>query len=279
MPTLGRHLSLKLLDDRCIGTTPEERRLIAQVVLSQGRRDHVIALGEPDNHIHIYAGCTRAAGNRLAQRVESSLKQRLGLEVGFRPVWNKALRDGHHPRSLTRYIFTQAAHHGVPDDPLFESTNLPDLLGLRLIGRYTIGNVKRWVRRFGAADLLECLQVPRLVPRDGPLEHLPLATLAATALPHLRGKTPEVMAAKRAFVSIVGKRLAAPALGERLGVSRRTVFDLRRQPAEPALVHAIRLQLDLIRQKCPDQTLAAPFPTEDRVTAGGGGSRGARRSR
>lgn len=263
MSDLGRRLCLKLVDNRSIGTSSKERRTIARVVLEQGKKDNLVSFGQPDDHIHLHAGCSERAAGRLAQRIESSLKQRLGLGVGFQRVWNRPLNDGRHPASLARYYFKQAKHHQVPDDPLFESTNLPDLLGLRLIGGYTADNFRRWVRRFGTADLLRCLGVGALVPRDGddPLALVLRATLAASALPDLRGRGKETVAARRALVAVVGERHGAREVGDLIGITQRRVYELRRHSPNPALVRAIRLQLDLIHRVGVQDRLARPFHT------------------
>jgi hypothetical protein len=55
---------------------------------------------------------------------------------------------------------TQIKRHGVTHlDPLLEATNLPDLLGLRSVGRYTAANVRRVLPRIQRGQLLEMLDL------------------------------------------------------------------------------------------------------------------------
>ena len=143
-------------------------------------------------------------------------------------------------------MLQQRAHHGLDGDPLREASNLPDLLGLRAIGAYTRANVRRLLPRVHRSELLEILGVPELTPSDGPFDLIVEATLAAAALPALAGSSPEVLAARRALVEVVGHQMAPAALARRIGVSRRTLFRIRARRGDDALVRSVHLQLGLL---------------------------------
>lgn len=61
----------------------DQRREIARVVLEQGRRDGLRVFSLPDTHLHLLAQCEARAAGLLNRRLESSLKQRLDLDVSF----------------------------------------------------------------------------------------------------------------------------------------------------------------------------------------------------
>ncbi len=265
MSEIGRQIVLRPKKKECIAETDEQRRIVARVVLQQGRQDGLIAFAQPDDHLHLYARCTRKAGSQLAQRIGSSLKQRLALPSGLEIAWNRPLNDGWHPPNLVRYIFKQVAHHGVVTDPYREASNLPDLLGLRLIGQYTALNLRRTVPRLQRADLLTWYGVRDLRPVDGPMDSIEAietvvpATLSAAALPALQGRSAEVVMARRAAARVIGDRLDARQLGALLGVGPRGARKLREQPCDPALVQAIRFQLNLRSRISPINEAQAVF--------------------
>jgi hypothetical protein len=132
---------MRLSEDRVIATTAAERRLVARVVLKQGEQAGMFAMAAADTHLHAAAGCSERAAKKFAQRIGSSLRQRLGLPVGFLPTRPKPIQDIWHLRSALTYILDQSRRHGLATDPFFEATNLPDLLGLRVLGRYTVRNL------------------------------------------------------------------------------------------------------------------------------------------
>jgi hypothetical protein len=71
------------------------------------------------------------------------------------------------------------------------------------------------------------------------------AAAAALALPALRGRTPAVVAARRAAVHAAGDRMTPAELADALSVDERTIRRLRAQPPDVALRCAVDLQLRL----------------------------------
>ena len=226
-----------------IATTAEQRRLVARIVLHHGLRYNLVAMALADSHLHLEAMCDRIAAGRFAHGIEASLRQRLRLPVGFAQYTPEPIRNHRHLRNAFKYILTQHKRHGLQADLLFEASNAPDLLGLRLLGRYTLENVRRWLPRVRRTDLLQWLSLPELGPADGPLDQLEAATLAALCLDDLHGSSQAVITARRAMVEILGSSVSNREAAERLGVGPRTLRWLRTRPADPELVTAIRLQL------------------------------------
>ena len=261
---IAQHIVLRLADSRVVAPSSAARRLVARVVLEQGRGDGLLAFGLADTHQHLLVACSREAAGQLARRVEISLVRRLGLEVGFAPAHVEPVVDGRHLGRAFPYVLKQCAHHGLEWDPLHEGSNLPDLLGLRLLGAYSAANVRRPLPRVGRSDLVACLGLETLEPADGPPDQIFTAALAATALPDLSSKTGASVDARRAVVQLAGSRLRARELGSLLGVSDRAVHHLRRRrPADPRLLQAMRLQLGLIGHRAgATSPRDRPFSTE-----------------
>ncbi len=256
MTPLGHHIRIRLEDGRVIVHSDEERRVVARVVLKQGRGDGVLAFSLPDTHLHLEALCSDRAASRLCQRIATSLKQRLNLSMSFVTYPHEAIGDQRYLFNTFRYLLTQHKRHDVELRSFLEATNIPDLLGLRPMGRYTRGNVQRALPRVHAATVLDWLGLSGLRPAGGPLNAVVDATLSASALSSLTGRSRSVVDARRCLLEVVGHRLNGSELASLLGVAERTLYDLKHRPADPELVRAIRLQLGLRRIWTEDRTLA-----------------------
>jgi hypothetical protein len=145
-----------------------------------------------------------------------------------------------------QYILGNGKRHGNHTDPRCEGTNLPDLLGLRLTGRYTAGRLRELLPRLTRQDLLKLLPIDQL--RQGnQASFLPEATAAAVGLPDLTsldGQTREARIAAVHVADALGLRSADTA--RLLGIATRTVRRYRKLAAQPLLTHAIRLQMGLL---------------------------------
>jgi hypothetical protein len=254
---LGHHLCLRLVNDAVIAPQPLQQRLLARVVLEKARDSLLLAFGLADNHLHLETGDDRPTAGELARVIELSLGRTLELAAGFAPVYIKPITDARHLYATFRYVLRQPSHHQLPVDPRREASNLPDLLGLRTLGSYTRVNVRRLLPRIRRADVLALLGVPDLSEARGPVEWLAEAALAASALPSLRGKSPDAVATRRAVIDLIDGRASTGTIAAWLGVSERTVFDLKRSAADGALVSAIARQLHLMTVR-PGVLTAAP---------------------
>ncbi|MBN1947015.1 MAG: hypothetical protein JW797_15175 [Bradymonadales bacterium] len=245
MTAMAQHIRLRLKDDREIAPTVQERRVVARSVLTVARRFGLLVFGLADTHLHLLVACALALAMQLARRIEVSLHHRLALDVGFASAYAEPIRDNKHLYNTLDYILGQSRRHNLSWDPLREATNLPDLLGTRLVGSYTRANVRQHLPRITVDRLLGHLGLTSLKPADGPVERVLEATLAATALSDLSGNSAEVVAARRAMLHLLGEQVPTRTLADMLHLAPRSVNRLRNEGADQQLVEAIRLQLGL----------------------------------
>ncbi len=237
---LGQQVYCRLRDGRSLRLDALARRKIATTILARRGFD---LLGFLVKNTHLRLGIGGDEGQELARRIEIALANLLGDTARFEPARTTAIDGQWHLDSSVRQLLRQAG--GDHDDPLAEGSNLPDLLGLRLLGLHTCAAMRRALPRVDRQDLLGCLGLDRLEPANGPLEALPDAAAAALALPDLRARSAPAIAGRRAVIEIAADRLTSPQIGKLLGLHRATVAALRREPAAPELVRAVQLQLGL----------------------------------
>lgn len=245
MPPLAHQVILRLRDDRVLAPSPGARRLLASIVLRAGREPGLVAFRAADTHLHCALLADATTATEFGRRTAIALGRALRLPVGFTPARVLPVNDQAHLNNLFSYIQGQGAHHGLEVDPFHDAGNLPDLLGLRLLGAYTIPLVREHLPRVGRADLLRHLGRTEL-PED-PVTWLALkeAAAAAAGLPALEGRSDAVVAARRAAVAASRESLTTARMGALLGISTRAVFRLRGEPADAALVAAVRRQAAL----------------------------------
>jgi hypothetical protein len=258
---LGHHICMRLVNDAVLAPDIQRQRALARVVLAKAEGCGLLAFALADNHLHIETADERAAAGELARVIELSLGRVLGLEVGFTPAYIRPILDAHHLYATFRYVLRQPQHHQLPVDPRREASNLPDLLGLRVLGAYTRANVRERLPRIQRADLLELLGVTELRCAQSPAEWICEAALAASALPDLHGKSAEVVATRRAIIRIASGQVSARTVAAWLNVRARAVFELRNGPVDQHLVEAITRQLHLmgrrLRENSPVPSTAA----------------------
>ena len=246
---LGYYLVLYPSDHRIIAADPATRRQVVRTILEIARAFALLAVGMPDTHLHLAALCDRLAAGDLARRVGAALRRRLRLPLPFAAREPKPLESPDHQRRCFHYIQGQSSHHelGMRWDPFCEATNVPDLIGARLVGDYTIDNVRRTFPRMHSPQYYRRLGMKPLEPWQGDpsevLAHLREATLRAACLPDLRGQAGARRAARTAALAVAGQDLSRAELTERLGISRTTVYRDGQRPPDSALAHAIRKQL------------------------------------
>lgn len=255
---LGYHVCIEPRGRETLIKTPEQRRVAARIVLRQGRKHDLLAFGAGEQHLHMHTGPC-ADPTELARTVESALTQSLDLAEGFERAHVTPIKDSDHMYNTFRYDLTQSEHHGLSNDPMFEGTNLLDMLAGRLLGGYTTNNVRRLLPGIDRQVLLGYLGVDSLKPADGPLEWLVTATLAAAALPALDGHRAEVSSVRCAAIVVAGDRLSRCRLAQMLNVGERTIYRLAKQQPDERMVLAIRMQLGLITKRMEKLVGAGPF--------------------
>ena len=245
MSAMGQHIFIRRRDDRVIAPSTREQRILARTVLSKGKDFGLLAFSVADTHLHLENMGPREESMEMARRIELSLGRKLANDPRFVKASLEDITDQYHLINTFTYILKQDRRHGLSLDPLRDASNLPDLLGLRLLGQYTATRVRQHLPRIQRAQLLECLGVQNLVPADGPPEHLIPAAAAAIGRSRLKGCSAEVTAARRAVIEIAGRSLGCIKLASLLGLHRTTVFRIKARPVDAKLVEAVRLQVAL----------------------------------
>lgn len=268
MKPIAHHIRLRLRADRVIAPSTREQRLLATAALKLGRLFVLLAFRAADTHIHLQAACDGAAACEYGRRLAISLQRRLSIGVGFEPTYVQPILDQRHLVRTFFYILRQHTRHGLSNDPLHEASNIPDLLGLRINGRYTAGNVRAKLPRVTRPMLLEQLGCAELAtsddrPEDVCFDHLADAAAAAIGEPELRGRSSRIVAARRAAAHVAAPDLPSERIAQHLGIARRTVDRLLTEPAPAELVRAVTLQLAARAQRDLDddvEVVAAQHP-------------------
>jgi len=245
----------RLKDNSVIAATPEERLKVTQIVLKRGLAFRLLVFRLVDSHLHFHVAESLRASMELARRIEVGISLALyptdardenDQPVGFARAFPTEIRNQAHLFNAFDYILRQSEHHRLSWDAHAAASNLPDLLGLRLLGDYTADVARELLpRKVTRQLLLRRLGVEEIAPQDGPLEYLHQAVCASIGLTTLTKKTSSVRAAQIAAVNVVKDRLPTPTLAEFLEIAPRTVQRMRKNRADPRLEQAIRLQLTL----------------------------------
>ncbi len=250
MSILGFHINIGLLDGRVIGSTTAAHRILARTVLTVDSPFPLLVFRAADTHLHIVSSASRRRAGAWVGSLCTALRCRLGLPVRFAPPHFEPIVDQRHLYNSFRYALRQSERHGFRLDPTMEASNLPDLLGMRLVGQDTVARVAQLLPRIRPAELASLLGVrlPQLL--QGPIAtdapHLLVdAAAAAVALPDLSGQGADAVAARRAAVALVDSSLPTARLAGLLEVTPRAVRRLRQRSADPRLVVAIGRQLRL----------------------------------
>jgi hypothetical protein len=250
MHVLGHLLRISLGGRRAIAVTTGAKRTLARVVLEAGRPYRLLMARAVRNELYLVSACSYPEALRFAHQVGQSLRGKLALPSPFPAPHVVPLQS--------RQQLCDAFWRGVrpppasrdSSDPFGEASNLPDLLGLRLVGRHTVLCVERLLPRVARTDLARSLGVTLHQLTAGPissraLEQLADAAAAAVAAPDLDGLSRQACDARRAAVRLAGPALSVPRIAGLLRCSDRSVRGLAKQPADPLLVEAIVRQLRL----------------------------------
>ena len=250
MHVLGHLLRMSLGGGRAIAATTGAKRTLARVVLEAGRPYRLLMARAVRDELHLVSACSYPEAVRFAYRVGHSLRGNSALPSLFVAPEVIPLRGRRQLcDAFWRGVRAPVARRDR-SDPFGEASNLPDLLGLRLVGRHTAVCVERLLPRVAKADLATSLGVTLHQLTAGPissraLEQLADAAAAAVAAPDLAGHSPQQRDARCAAVRLVGHALSAPRIAGLLRCSDRSVRGLAKEPADPLLVEAIARQLRL----------------------------------
>lgn len=246
---IGHHIILRLADSRVIATNPHELRILSASIRRVGEPVGLFLYRAADTHLHVGMRGGRVLAGECARRVEIGLQRSLDLGVPFAPSYLKPIVDQRHLMNLPSYVFDQERHHGTNADPLHDGSSLPDLLGARIGASWQRRRLLEVAPRITDEMLWRHLPDPGDATPGG-CEALPWlrdAAAAATCLPDLSDFSKPCRAARASAVRIA-LRLemgSHAAIGDALGVTRKSVWALRQLPADVRLEQAIELQLRL----------------------------------
>lgn len=228
------------------------------------RRDFALTcFSAAESHLHAHNGGTVEETAELGRRLAISLTRRLPAVRSFYPAYVEPIRDEWHLYATCRYILRQDKRHDLRLDPLREASNLPDLLGLRVLGRYTAATVQQWLPGLQGHELLKMLRIDTLEPVVPDLHRTIDAGLVATGLCSLTARTDEHHELKRALVHLLQARFSTTQIASALHLNPRTVRRLKHAPPDRELLRAIRRQDSVLVAKAAElSALEGPLPLD-----------------
>jgi hypothetical protein len=242
---LAFHLMMRLGDDRVVAPSAAGRRAIARAVLGRGPSFGLLAFRGTGNHVHAAVACSREEAGEFARRVEISLQRRLRFGVRFSRVHLRPIVSQGHLVNTFWYVLNQEQRHGTDVDPLFEASNLPDLLGWRLLAPWAPAIVREHLPRIRRASLIA------LLPDPVEAERLPIDALTQAAAMVCCSVRPSPNRAldRRALVAAIhlaDPGIPAARLGRALGIDGRTVRSLRLFEPDSSALEAVDRQARLL---------------------------------
>jgi hypothetical protein len=261
MPTLAFHANFAFADRRVIAPSRTARRALARQLGRLASAFPIMAFSCADTHIHLLVLGERAVAVEVGRRLKAFLVNLVPDPGAFTPLHCEPVQTQSHLVRAFHYVLGQDAHHGARADLLHEGTNLPDLLGLRLVACATRPLVRAHLPRVTRAALLEQLGVEELsAVVTSAVDELADCAAAARALPDLRGRSPAAVSLRHAAVH--ASDAPATSLADALSCSASTVRRWRQTPPDEALLRAVQLQVDLRRLLLPRLEAAAHFETD-----------------
>jgi|GEM_PF-3507048 len=253
---LAWHIVLRVLDNRVLAPTRERRLHVVRTVSRISVGHAVLAFALADTHMHLVVVGSRAQLGRLCQRIGSSLQQTCRFGPAMGPAHFTEVRNQAHLSRSVAYVWRQHEHHGLPPSPAAECTNLPDVVGARVLFRASGPALADHLPRLRARDHwpggwapTQSLDWRWLFPAAASAiarTNLDRAPRGGAARP--RDATPSVHAARAAAVQVACRQSDDPRSAARASVARlpsSSRHRLRTQPAAAVLQEAVRMQLAL----------------------------------
>lgn len=261
---LGQHLICRLENNSVIAPTPETRLVVTRLVFAMARSLCLLAYHLVDSHLHLVLLEAQARAMEFARNLESAITQRLDLGEGFARAHPEPIRDQRHLLNAFDYVLRQQSRHGLTWDPYLLASNIPDLLGMRVLGNFTKEHLRQRLPRVRPSTLLKYHGLESLSSLEPSLDHLVDATCAAAGLSSIQGLSRAHRAARLAALDVAAGRLPQKDLAALLDVTSRTLQRVGPQTADPALVRAVRGQLAL-RETIGQRQTTAPVAAADKT--------------
>jgi len=209
-------------------------------VLTLGARFNLVAFHLVDTHLHTLVACSRREAGGFARTLEGVLRKRLLLPTPFERARFSPVESQRHLERAFLYILRQSAHHGLPQGPLFEGSNLLDLRGQRVVGAYTRALATRLMPRMMTASDLKIVG-HRPTPQGLQPSIAVECALVASSLPTISGKAHPQREARAALAQALDAAKWS-SLAREMGVTRAALSRARcgKPRVATELVEAIR---------------------------------------
>lgn len=243
------HVISRLADSRSLTPTLEAARQLSRTVMGFAGNYDLVLLGSGGDHLHAVTLGNRQRAGRLTRAMEAAITRVCGHDPGFRPGRILPVQGPDHMEELVDYTLGQAARHRLDGDLLLESTNVLDLMSIRMVDTRCAGLLHACLPGIRSDDLLEHLGGPVAVGTD-PSRAREAARVVTGGLDFL-SRRPLARRARQGavrFVRSVGLGFAAT--GELLGVSGGAVARAM-AVQDPQMDRAIGLAAGLLQRNAP----------------------------
>lgn len=240
------HLVVALRNRAVLVRDRGSRLTLTRKVLDRGEAFDLIAFRGADTHLHFALGADDRGAREFARRVEISLQKTFRFGVTFGSAYTVPVESQRHLENLFWYILEQEKKHGISLDPLCEMSNLPDLLGWRLLAPWARSVTRSYLPRVRSTALKRLVPVTVDPQRPAVLEGLRTATAAALGLTDLPRRGDDFGRLVAAALGAAGPDWPARTLASALGVSLASVFRHRALDSGGPLAEAIRCQSQLV---------------------------------
>jgi len=239
------HLIVALRDRRVLARGRDHRLLLTRKVLARGEPFDLLAFRAADTHLHFAMGVPAAGAMEFARRIEISLNKTFGYGITFSSAYTEPIRSQRHLINVFWYVIGQEQRHGLDQDPWFEASNLPDLLGWRQLAPWAPGLTRSFLPRLDGDRMRGVVSVVVDPDRPASLDGLGAAAAGALGLLELPKRGPEFARLVAVACAAVGDDWPALRLARALDVSVRSVLRYRGSRPDRPLVRAIRCQSQL----------------------------------
>jgi hypothetical protein len=241
----GTHIVIRLVHDWVLAPSRREQLLLVRMVHPVFGRQPLLAFHCVDTHLHLVLAREHSVAGPIARALENGLRRTITKKVAFETADLVPVADQWHLQNAFWYVLRQIEHHGLVPDPYFEASNIPDLLGLRILGDQTRTNVRNFLPRVRVTGLWQLFGGAPPEPEGCPLEALTVSAAAAVGFEQLVGKHPQIVEAKKAAIRLSRPLHGANRVGQALALGSSTVRRLAAEPVKEELLRAVRLQIAL----------------------------------
>lgn len=247
-------VTLRFADGRAITVDDPARNELARLVSRLGRDAGLLAWRAEGCLLHMLVDATRYDVGELARAVSTRAQQRFGRSsqgrkaTRFLPARVQPVED---PREAAELAVVLLAD-GDSEDALHLASNLPDVLGLRLLADYTLPRLCA-LPGFDPARLADSLPEHDEEPRVFVWSTLPQATAAVFGHDGLDERLAWRSEALAAAARVAVPRIGVARTARLLGVGRTSLVRAMDRRLDRSAARAVRLQLAVRTRRAMDE--------------------------